>query len=57
MPSDLAASGLVTRRAFAEVPPRVEYSATRKARDLDGFFMAMHHWGGRNLPSKAPADA
>ena len=52
---ELAASGLVSRRAYAEVPPRVEYSATQKARDLDGFFKAMHHWGERNLSPKAAA--
>ncbi|HJP20195.1 MAG TPA: helix-turn-helix domain-containing protein [Alphaproteobacteria bacterium] len=45
----LEADGLVARRIYAEVPPRVEYSATAKAQDLDAFFQAMHHWGERNL--------
>ncbi len=52
---ELAASGLVSRRAYAEVPPRVDYSATAKARDLDAFFLAMHHWGTRHLPEKETA--
>ncbi len=46
---ELARDGLVARRAYAEVPPRVEYAATAEARDLDDFFQAMHHWGSRNL--------
>ena len=46
---ELQRDGLVARRAYAEVPPRVEYAATAEARDLDDFFQAMHHWGSRNL--------
>ena len=46
---ELARDGMVARLAYAEVPPRVEYSATAEARDLDDFFQAMHHWGSRNL--------
>ena len=46
----LQADGLVARRAYAEVPPRVEYTATARARDLDPFFRAMHAWGERHLP-------
>ena len=49
---ELATDNLVIRKAYAEVPPRVEYSATAKARDLDAFFKAMHHWGDRNLPPR-----
>ncbi len=48
----LEADGLVVRKAYAEVPPRVEYAVTSVAKDLDGFFMAMHEWGGRNLSAR-----
>ena len=51
---ELEAHGLVSRKIYAEVPPRVEYSATARAQDLDAFFKAMHHWGSRNLPARAP---
>lgn len=40
----LEADGLVSRKIYPEVPPRVEYSATQRARDLEPMFMAMHEW-------------
>lgn len=52
---ELEADGLVARRVFAEVPPRVEYTATSKALDLDAFFGAMHVWGSRHLPPREDA--
>lgn len=36
--------GLVTRKIYAEVPPRVEYSATARARKLQRMFLEMHEW-------------
>ena len=41
---DLAEDGLVHREIFPEIPPRVEYSATDKARALEPMFKAMHSW-------------
>ena len=40
----LEADGLVTRKIYAEVPPRVEYTATQRALDLEDMFQAMHTW-------------
>ncbi|KAJ55867.1 transcriptional regulator [Actibacterium mucosum KCTC 23349] len=40
----LEKDGLVKRKVYAEVPPRVEYSATQKALDLTDMFMCMHDW-------------
>ncbi len=40
----LEQAGLVTRKVYAEVPPRVEYSATREAMGLVPMFTAMHEW-------------
>ena len=40
----LERDGLVTRKIYPEVPPRVEYSATQRARDLQDVFLAMHDW-------------
>lgn len=40
----LEKDGLVSRRIYAEVPPRVEYSATKRAMALQTVFHAMHAW-------------
>lgn len=37
-------NGLVSRKVYAEVPPRVEYSATPRAMALEAVFLAMHNW-------------
>jgi DNA-binding HxlR family transcriptional regulator len=36
--------GLVERKVYAEVPPRVEYTATDRALALKKMFLAMHDW-------------
>jgi len=36
--------GLVERKVYAEVPPRVEYTATDRALALKKMFLEMHHW-------------
>lgn len=40
----LEKDGLVNRKVYAEVPPRVEYSATSRAVALTEMFQAMHRW-------------
>lgn len=40
----LEKDGLVKRKVYAEVPPRVEYTATQKALDLTDMFQCMHNW-------------
>ncbi|MFA7534124.1 MAG: winged helix-turn-helix transcriptional regulator, partial [Tissierellaceae bacterium] len=37
--------GLVLRKVYAEVPPKVEYSLTEKGKSLKPIIDAMHHWG------------
>src|SRR5271165_4624044 len=41
---ELEADGLVSRKVFAEVPPRVEYAITDKARALEPVFEALFVW-------------
>jgi DNA-binding HxlR family transcriptional regulator len=41
---ELTAAGLLDRRAYDEVPPRVEYTPTRKAETLFPVFAHLHHW-------------
>ncbi len=42
---DLEANGIITRSAFAEVPPRTEYALTAKGRDLHPVLKQMAAWG------------
>ena len=41
----LEASGLISRRVYAEVPPRVEYSLTETGYSLKPILDAMVEWG------------
>lgn len=41
----MEASGLVTRKVYAEVPPRVEYSLTETGMSLKPVLEAMRVWG------------
>src|SRR3954449_5828460 len=41
----MVADGLLTRQRFREVPPRVEYSLTERARQLSPVIGALAQWG------------
>ena len=52
---ELEADGLVSRTVFAEVPPRVEYEMTQKARGLGPTMAALTAWWeeyGKTIPAK-----
>ena len=42
---DMEASGLVSRKVYAEVPPRVEYSLTELGQSLKPILDSMWAWG------------
>ena len=42
---DMEASGLVSRRVYAEVPPRVEYTLTELVYSLKPVLDALWNWG------------
>lgn len=42
---EMEARGLLERRVYAEVPPRVEYSLTELGRSLAPVLEALHAWG------------
>ncbi|MHC2569384.1 winged helix-turn-helix transcriptional regulator [Rhizobium leguminosarum] len=55
---ELEADGLVSRTIFAEVPPRVEYEITQKARGLGPTMEALTAWWneyGKSVPVKSSA--
>ena len=45
----LAESGLIDRRDFGVVPPKVEYRLTRKGRSFVPVIAAIKDWGTRHL--------
>jgi DNA-binding HxlR family transcriptional regulator len=53
---ELEQQGIVAKKSFAEVPPRVEYSLTQKGRDLLPILTCMVEWGEKYALS-APATA
>lgn len=46
----LEEDGLVERTIYAEIPPRVEYRATKRAHELQDMFLAMHAWWVKENP-------
>jgi DNA-binding HxlR family transcriptional regulator len=44
---DLEVCGIVTKKSYAEVPPRVEYTITQKGRDFIPALRAMAQWGDK----------
>lgn len=51
---DLVAAGLLTRTAYNEIPPRVDYEATQKARDLESVFVSLIEWTKKHDLAPAP---
>ncbi|MDA8453888.1 helix-turn-helix transcriptional regulator [Acidovorax sp. GBBC 3334] len=52
---ELETDGLVSRTVFAEVPPRVEYAITAKARGLGPTMEALTRWWteyGASVPAR-----
>jgi DNA-binding HxlR family transcriptional regulator len=44
----LVESGFLARRAFDEIPPRVEYQPTEKTHELGELFRVLEEWSDRN---------
>lgn len=52
---ELEEDGVISRKVYAEVPPKVEYSISREGQSLKPIIDAMWTWG-RNFLDKLPAD-
>src|SRR5215216_2174728 len=51
----LESNGLVTRRAYAEVPVRVEYSLSPLGWSITRLLMTMYEWSAEHAPQKRRA--
>ena len=50
-------AGLLTRTAYNEIPPRVDYEATAKARRLGDVFRMLHEWSQENTLTAEATDS
>lgn len=46
---ELEADELITRKAYPEVPPKVEYSLTETGKELIPFISQMRSWGEKQM--------
>jgi DNA-binding HxlR family transcriptional regulator len=46
---ELEEDGLISRKIYAQVPPRVEYSLTERGRSLEPVISALRAWGDANI--------
>jgi DNA-binding HxlR family transcriptional regulator len=46
---ELEADGIVHRKVYAEVPPRVEYTLTEKGMSLNDVMQQLAEWGKKNI--------
>ena len=50
---ELEADGIVKRKVFAEVPPRVEYSLTAKGESLSEIMLRLSEWSKEHILGSA----
>ncbi len=49
---ELEADGLITRTAYAVIPPKVEYAITEKGKSLQPILEQMCIWGEKNIDER-----
>lgn len=49
---ELEADELISRHVYAEVPPKVEYSLTKKGKALRPILLALEKWGAQHVISQ-----
>ncbi len=49
---ELESDGIIARKIYPEVPPRVEYSLTASGKTLKPLIDGLHEWGLEHLSSK-----
>ncbi|SDN67640.1 DNA-binding transcriptional regulator, HxlR family [Methylobacterium phyllostachyos] len=51
---EMEADGLITRKIYAQVPPKVEYSLTERGRSLEPVIRALKTWGDLHADQADP---
>jgi len=46
---ELEEDGLITRKVYAQVPPKVEYSLSPLGRSMEPILLALKDWGDANI--------
>jgi DNA-binding HxlR family transcriptional regulator len=46
---ELEADGIINRKVYAEVPPKVEYTLTEKGMSLNDVMQLLAEWGKKNI--------
>lgn len=49
---ELERDGIIKRKVYQQIPPKVEYSLTDMGRELKPVLMKMHEWGERHSSLK-----
>ncbi|GAB6092719.1 winged helix-turn-helix transcriptional regulator [Furfurilactobacillus curtus] len=49
---ELEADGIISRKVYAQVPPKVEYSLTEQGKSLGHVLVAMSEWGETTIAQK-----
>ncbi len=49
---ELESDGLIVRKVYLEVPPKVEYSLTDTGKELIPFISLMRSWGEKQMSAK-----
>ena len=49
---EMEKDGIIHRKVYAEIPPKVEYSLTPLGESLQPILNAMHEWGAKHLSAK-----
>jgi DNA-binding HxlR family transcriptional regulator len=52
---ELERDGIIHRKVFRQVPPRVDYSLTKEGKTLEPILNAMAEWGTKHRARKPPA--
>lgn len=53
---ELIADGIITRKQYPEIPPRVEYSLSAKGQSVLPILISICHWAGLTEKENCPRD-